>query len=133
MDLKSRENKKKSKRRFINSFGYAFEGIKYAFIYEQNIIVHFLMAIVVGLTGFILKISPTQWMILIIVIGLVMALELVNSAVEAMVDLATDKYHVLAKVAKDCSSGAVLIMSFAAVLIGMIIFLPKLIEIMKYT
>lgn len=129
MDLKSRENKKKSVRRFRKSFSYALDGIKYAFKYEQNLLVHLLTTIVVIITAYILEVSLIEWLILILVMSLVIAFELINSAIEATIDLFIEDYHILAKVGKDCSSGAVLVMAIGAVIIGVIIFLPKLIEL----
>ena len=126
MDLKLREAKKRSKVRLLKSFSYAINGIVYAFKYEQNIIVHFLSVILVIITGFILNISVLEWLIIIIIMALVISLELVNSAIEATVDLVTSEAHTLAKVAKDCASGAVLISAVSAMIIGAIIFIPKL-------
>lgn len=130
MDLKLREHKKKSTKRLIKSFSYAISGILYAFKYEQNLLIHILTTIVVIITAFLLNVSLFEWLILVIVMMLVLSFELINSALEATIDLFTDEYHILAKVAKDCSSGAVLIMAMGASIVGLIIFLPKLIELM---
>lgn len=123
------KDKKLSFKRLIKSFRYALEGFKHAFKYEQNFIVHSLVAILVIIFGFIFKISKVEWIIIIIVIGLVLAFELINTALEALVDLVTNEYKELAKVTKDTASAAVLVLAFASIIVGILIFLPKIIEI----
>lgn len=103
------------------SFGYAFEGIVSCIRNERNMKIHCVMALLVTAAGFILKISVMEWCICLLLFGLVMALELVNTALEAVVDLVTP----LAKTAKDTAAGAVLLAAAAAAIIGCIIFVPK--------
>ena len=110
--------------RRILSFKYALEGIWEAFKEEPNLKVHFLFGLIVIILGFLLQISRTDWIATIILIGLVISLELTNTAIEAVVDSLTDKQHPGAKLAKDISAGAVLIVSIAALIVGLIIFLP---------
>ena len=86
------KDKKLSFKRLIKSFGYALEGFKHAFKYEQNFIFHSVVAILVIIFGFIFKISKVEWILIIIVIGLVLAFELINTALEALVDLVTNEY-----------------------------------------
>ena len=123
--------KERSFKRLIKSFKYAIEGIIYAFKYEQNIIVHTLVMALVIVFGVILKISVFEWLICLILFGLVIATEMINTAIEATVDLACDKKHPLAKVAKDTASGAVLVFAITASIAGTIIFIPKIIDIIK--
>ena len=123
------KDKKLSFKRLIKSFGYALEGFKHAFKYEQNFIVHSLVAILVIIFGFIFKISKVEWILIIMVIGLVLAFELINTAIETLVDLVTNEYKELAKVTKDTASAAVLVLAFASIIVGILIFLPKIIEI----
>jgi len=132
MDSVSRDKlKEKSFKRLFKSFKYAIEGIIYAFKYEQNIIVHTLVMILVILLGIIVKLSIFEWLICLILFGLVIATEMINTAIEATVDLACDKKHPLAKIAKDTASGAVLVFAITASIAGIIIFLPKIIELLK--
>ena len=77
------------------------------------------------IAGFVLKLSAVEWCICLGLFGLVMALELVNTAVEAVVDLVTQEYKPLAKIAKDTAAGAVLIAAIMAAIAGLIIFVPK--------
>lgn len=123
------KDKKLSIRRLINSFKYAFRGIGHAYKYEQNFKVHSIFIIIVILTSIVLKISKAEWLFIIIIIGLVIATELINTALEALVDLVTSEYKELAKVAKDTASAAVLILALTSVIIGLVIFLPKIIEL----
>lgn len=120
--------KKHGIKRLINSFKYAIDGLKYAFTYEQNILVHVIITIVVLLGGIFLKISFFEWLILFIVIGLVIATELINTAIEATIDLITNEINPLAKVAKDTAAAAVLVFSLVALIVGLLIFVPKIIE-----
>ena len=121
--------KKKGINRLFKSFKYAYEGLKYAFKYEQNILVHFLATILVIIAGIFFKISMAEWLVLTLIIGLVIATELINTSIEATIDLVTKEVHPLAKVAKDTAAAAVLIFGITALIIGLIIFVPKFIEL----
>lgn len=131
MDLVSRDKlKQRGIKRLFKSFKYAIEGIIYAFKFEQNIIVHTLVMILVIILGLKLQISYTEWLICLILFGLVIATELINTSIEAIVDLACPKINPLAKIAKDTASGAVLIFALTSAIAGLIIFLPKIIGLM---
>ncbi len=132
MDSVSRDKlKEKGLKRLIKSFKYAIEGIIYAFKYEQNIIVHTLVMILVIILGIALKLSYFEWLICLILFGLVIATEMINTSIEAVVDLACPKIDPLAKIAKDTASGAVLVFAITAAISGLIIFIPKIIDIIK--
>lgn len=111
------------------SFGYAFQGIFNTIRTERNIKIHCVAAILVTIFGIWLQISKTEWMICFILFGLILALELVNTAVEATVDLFTEERKPLAKKAKDAAAGAVLVAAIFATVIGILIFIPKLLEV----
>lgn len=113
------------------SFGYAFQGIFTCVRKERNMKIHCVAAVLVVIAGVILKISAIEWCICMVLFGLVMALEHVNTAVEAVVDMVTEEYHPLAKVAKDTAAGAVLIAAIMAAIAGGIIFLPKIAQILQ--
>ncbi len=110
----------------IKSFGYAFEGLFAVIKKERNMKIHCTAAILVVLFGLFLEISKTEWIICFLLFGLIMALECVNTAVEAVVDLVTEEIHPKAKLAKDAAAGAVLIAAIFAALVGLMIFVPKL-------
>lgn len=131
MDSVSRDKlKERSFKRLIKSFKYALEGILYAFKYEQNIIVHTLVMILVIILGITVKLSIYEWLICLILFGLVIATEMINTSIEATVDLACNKKDPLAKIAKDTASGAVLIFAITSAIAGLIIFIPKIIELL---
>lgn len=113
------------KEPLIRSFGYAFEGIINTVKAERNMKIHcgFMLAVVV--CGFIFRLTYTEWLICLALFGLVTSLELVNTAVEAVVDLVTEERKPLAKKAKDAAAGAVLVSAIFAAIIGLIIFVPK--------
>lgn len=116
------------KRNLTSSFKYAGEGIKEAFKNEPNFRIHIIAAIAATLLGFYFKLSQTEWMILYLTIAIVMVLELVNTAIEAIVDIVSPKFSKLARTAKDVSAAAVLVSSLAALGIGMLLFLPRIIK-----
>ena len=115
-------------KRLINSFKYASEGIKQSYKGEQNLKIHTFIAILVIVFGFFLKISYIEWLVCLILIGLVLMTEFFNTAIEYVVDLASPRIHPLAKAAKDTASAGVLMMAILSAIIGLIIFVPKLIE-----
>lgn len=121
--------KVKGIKRLKNSFKYAIEGIIYAFKYEQNITIHFIATILVILFSIILKISLLEWIIIILMIGLVIATELINTSIEAIVDLSTNEITSLAKIAKDTAAAAVLVFAITSIIIAGIIFIPKILSI----
>ena len=123
--------KKEKKDPLYRSFGYAFQGIFTCVRKERNMKIHCVVAVFVVIAGVILKISAIEWCICLALFGLVMALEHVNTAVEAVVDMVTEEYHPLAKVAKDTAAGAVLIAAIMAAIAGCIIFLPKIAQILQ--
>lgn len=128
MNMISRDERKKEKgiKKFINSFVYPIKGLKYAYRNEQNLAVDVGIAILVVILGLIFKVSAIEWTVLALTIGLVIACELINTSIEAVVDLVTEDYHPLAKVAKDTSAAAVFIFAAVAVIVGIIVFLPKI-------
>ena len=115
--------------RFFKSFTYAFNGIKTAIKTEQNFVVDLVFGVIAIILGFLLKIDKIEFIIIILTIGIAIMAELVNTAIEYTVDMAMPEIHPLAKAAKDLSSGAVLIMDFVILIIGIIIYLPKIIEL----
>lgn len=124
-----KDKKPKSLKRFIYSFRYCAEGMRYSFYNEQNIVVMFVFAIIAMLLGIFLKINYVETLIIVVLIGLNLALEMVNTAIEEVVDLVTQEKHEKAKNAKDCASAAVGISAIFAFLVGALIFIPKIIEL----
>ena len=122
--------KKRGLSRFKKSFKYSLDGLAYAYKYEQSMFIHFIATVFAIIMGFICDITPTEWLIILITIGVVLASELINTALEAVVDLVTLEIHPLAKIAKDCGSAATFVLAIAAALIGIAIYLPKILDIL---
>lgn len=121
-----RNSKKPQREPLWKSFGYAFQGIGRTIARERNMKIHCFAAGLVVIFGCALGISRIEWFVCLILFGLVMSLECVNTSVEAVVDLVTEERKPLAKKAKDAAAGAVLIAAIFAAIIGCVIFLPKL-------
>ena len=117
------------KNKLILSFGFAWQGITHAMKRERNFRLHVLAAVVVTIAGSISNLSSMEWMIILLCVGGVLSLELLNSALERVVDLASPNTHELAKQAKDMGAAAVLVFALASAIIGILIFLPKWMEI----
>jgi len=118
-------------KELINSFKYAITGIKSAVKNEQNLRIHFLVAAIVLVLAFFLKIPKIEFIVLILIITLVIISELFNSVVEYIVDLITSEFHPLAKLAKDVAAGAVLFTAIVSVIIGILIFYQPLVNLLK--
>lgn len=114
-------------RKRLRSFGYAFHGICLLITQEANAWIHCFAAVCVVVAGFFFGISVSEWITVIFAIGMVLAAEAVNSAVEALADRVTQEYDEAIKRTKDLASGAVLILAIAAAIIGCIIFIPKIV------
>lgn len=131
MTVKSSDEKKRvilDKKRLVNSFRYAFCGICEAYKGEQNLKIHTVIAVLVVIFGFVFQISYLEWFVCLILVGLVLMAEFFNTAIEYVVDLASPNIHPLAKLAKDTASAGVLMMAIISAIIGLIIFVPKVVE-----
>ncbi len=113
-------------RTLLESFNYAFEGIIYAFKTQRNIRLHFLTTGLVLILSLLLQLTKLEIIILLGVIAFVIVTEMINTAVEVTVDLITKEYHPMAAIAKNVAAGAVLVSSSLAVIVGYLIFFPKL-------
>ncbi|MGT2667362.1 diacylglycerol kinase family protein [Streptococcus rifensis] len=129
MDYQDRNNQRKKwkNRDLLTSMEFALTGLYTAFKEERNMKKHAVSAVLVILLGLLFRVSSTEWLFLLLAVSLVIAFEIVNSAIENVVDLASD-YHfsMLAKNAKDMAAAAVLFVSGYALVTGSIIFLPKI-------
>jgi diacylglycerol kinase len=128
MALKDKTHKIEKNKNLLSSFSHAYDGIKEAIVKEKNMHIHILMGILVIFAAAYFEISYVEWLICIILIGLVISFELINTAIESVVDMITTEENKFAKAAKDTSAGAVLVISIMSAVIGTIIFLPKVIE-----
>ena len=129
--MEKNRNENNRKNPLKKSLGYAFEGIRTGIRKERNMKIHCLAVIAVTAAGTFLHIKPVEWCIWLLLVGLILSLELVNTALDAVVDLVTKEKKPLAKIAKDTAAGAVLVSAIAAAIIGCIIFVPYLLELME--
>lgn len=113
----------------ISSFGYAIEGIKKAFKTERNLKIHTLAMVLVVILGFVLKLAVWEWVTSIILFALVIGAELLNTSIEEVVNLLSPEIRVHAKYAKDIAAGAVLVFAVASAVVGVIMFLPKIVSL----
>lgn len=113
--------------RLAKSFSYAGQGLRYCITKEKNFQLHCVAAVIAIVAGFILNISSIEWMIILICITLVIALEMINTAIEHFCNMLQPDYHPMVKIIKDVSAAAVLITAAMAAVCGAIIFIPKII------
>ena len=120
---------KEKEKPLLKTLSYGFNGILYTLKHERNMVIHFLIMILVIIAGIVFKITFVEWGVCFVLFALVLSLELMNTALENVVDLVTEEKKPKAKVAKDASAGAVLVAAIFAVIIGISIFLPRLLEL----
>ena len=117
-------------KKIRNSFKYAIEGIWTSFKTERNMKIHIFIMILVIIAGIILKISKSEWIICIILFAIVIGSELFNTSIETIVDMVMPEKNEKAKIAKDVSAGAVLVVAIGAAIIGLVIFVPRILNIL---
>ena len=110
--------------RFVKSFSYSIEGLKYAYKYEQSMLIHIIATVCVIIANIFFQVEGMEWLISLLAIGMVLSAELINTAIEAVVDLVTLDIHPLAKIAKDCGSAATFVLAMMAAGIGIVIYGP---------
>ena len=118
-------------KRFLNSVKYSLHGLYYGYRYEQSLWLHGFFTIFAIILGIYFKIRLSEWAIIFIALGIVLSLELINTAIEAAVDLTTTKIHPLAKIAKDCGSAASFVMSIVSFVISLFVFGPYIMDLIK--
>lgn len=113
-------------KRFSQSVRHAFDGLIAAFTSERHMRIHGVVALLVIALGILLPLSTNEWLWVALCITLVISAELINTALEALTDLATPDYHPLAKKTKDIAAGTVVLCVVFAIIVGFIVFLPKI-------
>lgn len=114
----------------LKSFRYAFRGVKTLFAETPNALIHLIMAVLAIALGVVFAISLSEWLAVIIVIGLVFSMEAINTSIEKLADYACKKeVHPLIKKVKDLAAAGVLLSAIAALIVGFIVFLPKIIAL----
>ena len=122
--------KSKDKRTFKGSVKNCLDGISYVTKNEKNFKREIVLGIIALILSYILKIDKIEFIIVLTMICLVLTTEIINTAIERTVDLVTKEYHELARIAKDVSAGSVLVTSNFSLIIGIIIFIPKIITLL---
>ena len=123
--------KKLGFKRMLKSFKFSFEGLKYAYLHEQSLALHVAVMLFIIAFGVGFKITPIQWVITLVMGALILVAELFNTSIEAVVDMVTDKYHPLAKVAKDTASAACFVADIVAFGMWLVVFVPKIISLFR--
>jgi diacylglycerol kinase len=118
------------KQTFAAALTNAASGLYSFFTKERNAAIQGIVTIVVVMAALVLSIEPMQWVLVLVCCGGVLSLEMINSAIERLCDLVHEDYHPVIKQVKDISAAAVLCMSLISVLIGTIIFLPKIMQLL---
>ncbi len=113
-------------RKHVRSFSYAFSGLIHIFIYEANFRVHIFATIVTLVLAYLLNFNAYEWMILILTIGFVLVLEMLNTLIEELIDHLVKEHHEGAKIIKDIGAALVLTASIISLVVGLILFLPKI-------
>lgn len=116
-------------KNLAESFYYAGEGLIHCLKHERNIRIHLTMGVIALILGFCLGINHYEFLVLLLLIGAVIVSEMINTAIENVVDLVTSEFHPLAKIVKDITAGAVMFSCIIAVCIGLIIFIPHIVEL----
>lgn len=123
-------NKQFGLKRFLKSFLNSWEGLKYAYTHEQSMFLHGLLTFVSVVFGFVLKITKTEWIVIITLLCVLLVIELLNTAIEATCDAITEEYHPLIKIAKDAASASACIAALVTVVVECVIFLPLIINLL---
>lgn len=129
--VESNQLKKLSFKRVLRSFKFSFDGLKYAYLHEQSLILHVVVMALIVTCGISFKITPIQWVITLVMGALILVAELFNTAIEAVVDMVTEEFHPLAKVAKDTASAACFIADMTAAGMWLVVFVPKIIALFR--
>lgn len=129
--VESNNLKKLSFKRILKSFKFSIEGLEYAYLHEQSLVLHVLVMAFIVSCGVFFKITPIQWVITLVMGALILVAELFNTSIEAVVDLVTEEYHPLAKIAKDTASAACFIADMVAAGMWLVVFVPKVIALFR--
>jgi len=121
-----KQNQKFSLQQRLKSFSYAIKGLQTTVKYEHNTWIHLFATVLVIVFGFVYELTTLEWCCITLAIGLVVVTEILNTAIEHLTDLVSPEFHPLAKKTKDAAAGAVFIASIIALIIGLLVFLPKM-------
>ncbi|MCX6306362.1 MAG: diacylglycerol kinase family protein [Bacteroidetes bacterium] len=112
-------------KKVLKSFGFAFNGLRMVLSTQQNVWIHIVVSCLVMVAGIFARLTAVEWCIIVLTISLVLAMEIMNTAIEKLVDFVSPGFHEQAGLIKDISAAAVLLAAAGAVIAGLIIFVPK--------
>ena len=115
----------------LRSFGFAFNGLKILFKEEHNARIHLLAAVIVVIAGIYFHISTLEWLVVVFAIGFVITSEIVNTAIENIADFVSPEKHEKIKKIKDLAAASVLISAITALIVGLIVFIPKILSLFQ--
>ena len=119
-------------KKFFNAVLFALQGIKQFFSRDRNGRIQLVIGIIAITLGFTVSLTAYQWLLVLLCIGMVISLEMINSAIEKYCDLVTTDFHPGIKIIKDVAAGAVLVASIMSLIIGLIIFIPALVQFLNF-
>lgn len=131
MELKGKKEKKSTKvditpKSIANIIKYSIDGIIAYAKDGKSIIIYSICSVIEVILGFVFKVNGLEWILIICILGFILSIELINTAIEAVCDAVTNEYNPLIKIAKDCGSGATFIVFIVAIILNIIIFAPKI-------
>lgn len=129
--VESLDLKKLGFKRILKSFKFSFDGLKYAYAHEQSLALHVIVMAIIITCGIAFQITPIQWVITLVMGALILVAELFNTSIEAVVDMVTEEYHPLAKVAKDTASAACFVADMVAFGMWLVVFIPKIVALFR--
>ena len=115
--------------RLTKALGFALRGLRYVLLTQHNFHIHLIAALSVIIAGLLFGLSTTEWLVIVVTIFIVLSAETLNTAIEKLVDLVSPEYNNLAGLVKDIAAGAVLLTAIMSVIVGLIIFLPRIIRL----
>jgi diacylglycerol kinase (ATP) len=115
----------------LRSFGYAFEGLGRLIRQQRNAQIHVILTTAIVIASWAWGLSRIEWLILVLTISLVLSMEALNTAIEAVVDLVSPQYHPLAKLAKDVAAGGVLITAIGAIVVALLLFGERIVQLTR--
>lgn len=124
--------KKKHSKAIFRKFSYAFRGLFISLKEERSLVIHLIFATLAIIIGIILQLAPVSWAILILTIGLVVSSELMNTAIENVVDMVAFKYNFNAKKIKDIAAAATLVLAVIAIVVGLLLFIPRIVTFIQH-
>lgn len=122
---------KEHRHSIFKSFGFAFSGLKTIILQERNFKIQLSLGLLAVILGFIVRLSITEWLHLVIVISLVLVFELINTSIEEIVNIVSPQFQEKAKIAKDVAAATVLVASIGSIIIGVLLFLPKILKMLS--